>query len=418
MTALTVVGTPGDRRVTMFADACARQGLAEPAVVPWTSVLRGEEIGIEPGTLVRIDSPGEDAEADALLRGPGEPSRIGGGARWHAGFVAGAARVRRAVVAAPGAVLLADVEDVAVMFDKRRCHARLSAAGVPVPPALAGPVGGYAELRERMGEARWGRVFVKPAHGSSASGIIALHASGRRVRAVTSAELTSGELHNSLRIRCYENEPDLAVIVDLLAADGLHVERWFPKASLGGRAIDLRVVVVDGTPTHAVVRAGRGPMTNLHLGGVRGDLGAVTAGLGPRGWERALETCARAAACFPGSLAVGVDLMIGVDWREFAVAEVNAFGDLLPRLEGLPGGGAEGLDTYGAQVRAILARHAPAEDRHAPAKDRHTPAEDRQAPAGAGYASAKERCVPAGDRHVPREAGTPRRASGSGRPRA
>lgn len=120
---------------------------------------------------------------------------------------------------------------------------------------------------------------------------------------------------------------------------------------------------MDGTPTHAVVRAGRGPMTNLHLGGVRGDLGAVTAALGPRGWERALEICARAAACFPGSLAVGVDLMIGVDWREFAVAEVNAFGDLLPGLEGLPGGGAEGLDTYGAQVRAILARHTPRRSR-------------------------------------------------------
>ncbi|WP_433360502.1 STM4014 family protein [Streptosporangium sp. CA-115845] len=359
MTALAVVGTPGERRVTMFAGACVRQGLREPAVLPWTSVLRGAEIRIEPETLVRIDSPGEDAETDELLRGGGEPSRVGGGARWHAAFVAGAARVREAVGQAPGAVLLADVDDISVMFDKRRCHARLSAAGVPVPPALPGPIRGYAELRERMGEARWGRVFVKPAHGSSASGVVALHASGDRVRAMTSAELTSEGLRNSLRVRCYEDESDLAAIVDLLAGDGLHVERWFPKASLGGRAIDLRVVVVDGTPTHAVVRAGRGPMTNLHLGGTRGDLGTVTAMLGPELWARALEVCARAAACFPGSLAVGVDLMAGTDWRSLAVAEVNAFGDLLPRLEGLPGSGAEGLDTYGAQVRAILARHSP-----------------------------------------------------------
>ncbi|MGW0587233.1 STM4014 family protein [Streptosporangium sp. NPDC002607] len=359
MTALAVVGTPGERRVAMFADACVRQGLREPAVLPWTSVLRGAEIRIEPETLVRIDSPGEDAETDELLRGGGEPSRAGGGARWHAAFVAGAARVREAVGRTPGAVLLADVEDISVMFDKRRCHARLSAAGVPVPPALPGPIRGYAELRERMGEARWGRVFVKPAHGSSASGVVALHASGDRVRAVTSAELTSGGLRNSLRVRCYEDESDLAAIVEALAGDGLHVERWFPKASLGGRAIDLRVVVVDGTPTHAVVRTSRGPITNLHLGGLRGDLGEVRAGLGAEGWERALEVCARAAACFPGSPAAGVDLMVGADWHDLAVAEVNAFGDLLPRLEGLPGSGAEGLDTYGAQVRAILARYSP-----------------------------------------------------------
>lgn len=41
-------------------------------------------------------------------------------------------------------------------------------------------------------------------------------------------------------------------------------------------------------------------------------------------------------------------------WRRFAVGEVNAFGDLLPRLTGLPGSGAEGLDTYAAQVAAVL----------------------------------------------------------------
>ena len=67
--------------------------------------------------------------------------------------------------------------------------------------------------------------------------------------------------------------------------------------------------------------------------------------------------CERAAACFPRTLCVGVDLLPAVGWRRFAVGEVNAFGDLLPRLTGLPGSGAEGLDTYAAQVAAVL-RHA------------------------------------------------------------
>ncbi|MEV6983553.1 STM4014 family protein [Sphaerisporangium sp. NPDC051017] len=364
-----VVGTPGDRRVTMFAEALRTRGLPGPLVVPWRDVLAGAELRIPERAYVRVDSPGEDTEADVLLRGPGDPTRVGGGASWHAAFVRGLERVRRAVARTPGARLLGDVGEIAVMFDKRRAHARLGAAGVPVPPALPAPITGYSGLRESMARAGWSRVFVKPAHGSSASGILALQVSGQRISAVSSVELVRGrgdarpdglELHNSLRVRTYTDEADLAAIIDRLAPDGLHVERWFPKASSGGRVFDLRVVVIGGLPTHAVVRASHVPMTNLHLGGVRGDIERVRARLGADGWQRAMGVCARAAACFPGSLMVGVDLMVGVTWRRFAVAEVNAFGDLLPRLTGLPDAGAAGLDCYAAQVDHILAARSAA----------------------------------------------------------
>lgn len=55
---------------------------------------------------------------------------------------------------------------------------------------------------------------------------------------------------------------------------------------------------------------------------------------------------------------MGVDLLPAIGWRRVAVGEVNAFGDLLPRLTGLPGSGAEGRDTYAAQVTAALRRHS------------------------------------------------------------
>jgi glutathione synthase/RimK-type ligase-like ATP-grasp enzyme len=348
---LAVVGTPGDRRPALFAGACRSAGLPEPRLVPWTDVLRGAPLSFEAGEVVRVDSPGEDAEADALLRGPGPPARVGGGARWHRTFTAALRRLA-AEAAASGARLLGDVEEIAVMFDKRLCHARLLAAGVPVPAALP-EVDGYASLRARMAGAGERRVFVKPAHGSSASGVVALQTAPGRVRAVTSALLAGDRLVNSLRVRSYETEDEVAALIDLLAPDGLHVERWLPKATVGGRVFDLRVVVIGGEPTHAVVRTSRTPMTNLHLGGARGDLGAVRRALGEDGWRRALDVCARAAACFPGSPMVGVDLLVGYGLKRFAVCEVNAFGDLLPGLTGLPGSSAEGLDTYGAQVRAV-----------------------------------------------------------------
>ncbi|MFD7409289.1 STM4014 family protein [Streptomyces sp. NPDC059866] len=363
-----VVGNPENRRTTMFADAVRAAGHRAPRLLAWRDVLRGRYAFL-PGEFVRIDSPGENTEVDRLLRGTDDPTRVEGTALWYRRFTTAVREVTGAARGA-GAVPSADPEEIAVMFDKRRCHARLAAAGVPVPPALTGPLGGWEELREGLETARIRRAFVKPAHGSSASGVVALAVAGPgRVRATTSVETTpDGRLFNSLRVRHYDSEPEVAALVDALAPDGIHVERWLPKASQGGRAADLRVVVVAGRATHAVVRTSRHPMTNLHLGGARGDLDAAREAIRAAGgsFDDALDTAERAAACFPGTLCVGVDVLPSTGWRRFTVGEVNAFGDLLPRLTGLPGSGAEGLDTYGVQVAAVPAamRHTEHEEHH------------------------------------------------------
>ncbi|MEE1824967.1 STM4014 family protein [Streptomyces sp. BE20] len=352
---LTVLGNPGHRRVTLFAAAARAAGLPEPTVLPWIDVLHGTH-RLPGGSLVRIESPGEDEAVDALLRGPAlgdgyAPTRVEGGAAWYARVTT----ALRALEQAPGVRLLGDPGEIAVMFDKRRTHALLSAAGVPVPRALGGAAAtGWEDLRERLAVAGLRRVFLKPSHGSSASGVVALEFGPRgQVQATTSVELAGGELHNSLQVRRYRDEPVVAELVDRLAPDGLHVEQWVPKAAQSGRSADLRVVVIAGRATHVVVRTSPQPMTNLHLGGSRGSLALAREAAGPA-WPALLETAERAARCFPNSPMVGVDVLPVADWRRALVGEVNAFGDLLPDLTGLPGGPAEGLDTYAAQLAALL----------------------------------------------------------------
>ncbi|WP_240134473.1 STM4014 family protein [Streptomyces sp. MUM 178J] len=347
-----VVGNPENRRVVMFTRAVADAGLPAPRITAWTDVLRDGGAAFAADEVVRLDSPGENAAVDRALRGADDPTRVEGGARWYARFTA-------AVRTLTGGIRLDDPDELAVLFDKRLCHRALDEAGVPVPasPTTGGgvPVRGWDDVRSLMDAHGMPRVFLKPAHGSSASGVVAVETAGPgRVRAATSVERDAdGRLFNSLRIQRSTSETELAALVDALAPDGLHIERWWPKASLGGsRSADLRVVVVAGRATHAVVRTSRSPMTNLHLGGRRGDLTAAVTAAGDR-WSIALEICERAAACFPGTLCVGVDLLPAVGWRRFAVGEVNAFGDLLPGITGLPGSGAEGLDAYAAQVAAV-----------------------------------------------------------------
>nr|BFE70625.1 hypothetical protein GCM10020092_039260 [Actinoplanes digitatis] len=72
---LAVVGNPGNRRVALFAAAAERAGLPAPRVYPWRDVLLSGRVP-GPDELVRVDSPGEDAEVDRLLRelGSGRPA--------------------------------------------------------------------------------------------------------------------------------------------------------------------------------------------------------------------------------------------------------------------------------------------------------------------------------------------------------
>lgn len=358
-----VVGNPGNRRVAMFAEAVRAAGLPPAKVLAWREILAGT-CAVPTDSLIRVDSPGEDEHVDRLLRGSlAHPYRADGSGAWYAGFVEGLRRLGETVAGTPGARLLNDLDDVAVMFDKRRCHEVLTRAGCPVPPTINGSSGSdgdggvdsYESLREKMRERRWSKVFLKPAHGSSASGVVALTAVGTRVAATTSVAMTPDGLMNSLRVQTYRDE-QAAALVDRLCADPVHVERWFPKASLGGRTIDLRVVVIAGKATHAVVRASRHPITNLHLGGARVDVAELRAVIGEDRWREWIATCEQAAAQFGRTLMVAVDLLPGVGWRRHVVGEVNAFGDLLPRLSGLPDGPAAGMDTYAAQVAACTGR--------------------------------------------------------------
>jgi hypothetical protein len=71
--------------------------------------------------------------------------------------------------------------------------------------------------------------------------------------------------------------------------------------------------------------------------------------MGPEAWQAARRTCEQAAAVFPSSLHLGVDLLITPGYRRHSVLEGNAFGDLLPDVL------SKGMDTYEAEIRAVIA---------------------------------------------------------------
>eukprot|EP00771_Trimastix_marina_P001417 gnl/Trimastix_PCT/2491.p1 GENE.gnl/Trimastix_PCT/2491~~gnl/Trimastix_PCT/2491.p1 ORF type:complete len:500 (-),score=71.75 gnl/Trimastix_PCT/2491:10-1509(-) len=246
-----------------------------------------------------------------------------------------------------------DPAEVALMFDKCACSEHLRARGVPVPRSIMG-IRSYDQLREALTrEPDFHKCFIKIAHGSSASGVIAYQYAPEL--AITTAEIEhdrrngSVRLYNSLRIRHYARKRDLTVLINRLCAEKVIVEQWLPKARQNGDPYDLRILVVAGEPRQFVVRLGRTcPMTNLHLGNARGDSEQLLRDVPPEQWAAIQETCRRVARCFPHTCYMGVDLLLNEAMSEHWVLEVNAYGDLLPRIT------HDGLSTYHSEILAGL----------------------------------------------------------------
>jgi len=335
---LGLIGNPENRRIRDFQDAVESSGWARPACLAYADLLR------DPTTLarldvdlLRIDSPGEnETVAHALITrggGPPRPELEFGEIRYLREYHRGFCEIL-VLIEKRGIQCLNSTSDIGIMFDKWACHRRFLENGVARPPAeLASE--DFSSLYAQMRARGHGRLFLKPLHSSSASGVCALRWSPHRQQLMAPFRIQHKRdrsmLINSLKVCTYTAMADIGLILGLLLPQGMISEQWIPKLTLPGGAVDLRVLVIAGEARHWVIRQSRCPMTNLHLGNQRGDEEALREHIGQHRLDAAFRLAEQAAACFPDSLYAGVDILLDSQHRSFVV-EINAFGDLLPRL--------------------------------------------------------------------------------------
>lgn len=362
---LVILGNLDNRRVTGFVEALARRDWPTPILLAHRELLGdlGPLAAIPDEPLcVRIDSVGEDSEVERLLLERGaaalpddatcerrsvaelrrEPPRFGqllAPRQHHAGVLDYFDALAGVFASKPQWRVLNPIADLRVLFDKVASSRRYAAAGIPVPeqlPALES-IRTAAQLREAMVALRWPAVYVKLSCGSSASGLaLYRHLSGRseqqRDMVLTTVATTPRGRFNSLQLQRLEQRSEIDALLDWLIDEGAQIERAIPKAQLERRTFDLRVLVIAGEPRFCVVRQSRHPITNLHLGGTRGDLEALRRLVSPAAWEAAMRSCVRVFAQHQ-CLHVGIDLLFEANLRGHRVIEANAFGDLLPGLQ-------------------------------------------------------------------------------------
>lgn len=385
-----LIGNPDNRRTKGLQQARLQCGMSPAEVIPYADVLKTwrqggsladvvnpslqRKLTTEVAPLIRIDAPGEqwDVERELLSLGAkdgeanAEPfsresftaeealglqqdwGRIYAPAQWFNGWKSSLKRIGSEVGELwPSARFLNDPEDIATMFDKRKCQQHLSAHRVDVPPVLQSPerILSYSELRAAMQASGMYRVFVKLACGSAASGVVAYQINPRTGAeiAVTTVGMAVVKgrpvFYNEGRMQRYTRSEEIRTLLDWLCAEGAQIERWMAKASYGSRVFDIRQLVAGGHAGHAIVRLSQTPITNLHLRNERmlpEEAGVDDYRLG------LVQTAAQTAmAAFPKSWSAGIDVMLsgGGNPRAY-VLDVNPFGDLLYHVQ------HNGLGTY------------------------------------------------------------------------
>jgi glutathione synthase/RimK-type ligase-like ATP-grasp enzyme len=332
---LLVVGDVHAPRTAALQRALALEGCPPAEVVSYAAFPQFRVAG---DMRIRLDAPVRGEDDAAFLgyvprRGEWIPRE-----RWFRGF-------REALRAIP----VPNADDVEVMCDKLACHERFTRASIP-RAQLLGAVHSFDELQSVAGNAGVQRIFLKPVYGSSGAGIVAMVLTPDRVQAWTTVEPADGTFFNTRRIRVERDVRRLAALVDdLCARDRMFAERWIAKAGFDGRTFDLRIVVVAGQIVRIVVRASGTSITNLHLRNERHDVEAIRARIANDVWERAMDSALRATACFPHSLAAGIDLAFTSRLDDHRVLEINAFGDYVRTADD------DGSAVYRRELQALHA---------------------------------------------------------------
>ncbi|QJW96560.1 STM4014 family protein [Frigoriglobus tundricola] len=351
-----LIANPGTKRcetyrAELLAYWSGRGAAVDVEVVPWADVAArdGNLDGLpafDRPAVVRMESPGKDDTATRLLLeagardDPDEPPRDWRGLDLPKGLLVrpgllyrGFRRVlhglRKSFDARPHLHPTACPLAVAEMFDKTAAAGRIAAASVPVPEML-GTCDAPEALHDAAASRAWPNAYVKLNTGSSATGIVVLHPNhnGRPAFGITTLAEIDGAFYNSRLVRRVTGA-DLDAAVQFVLNEGAIVQRGIPMAQADGQNFDVRVVTVYGKPAATIFRLSPHPMTNLHLGGRRGDYDRCRAAIPTRDWLDALDHCADAAACFDSAI-TGVDLLFERGFRRHYVLEVNAFGDFFP----------------------------------------------------------------------------------------
>ena len=301
--------------------------------------IMGEDFSkITSPTTVRITSPGEDFELKKQLMVLGgnpaakdfifEKGRIYPDAYWYQGWCLLLQKLDGFIQKQPLIQPMNAPKAIQLAFHKLKCQQLLQNAGLQTPKIWIEKVVSYDHLMETLTKNNIPQVFIKPYHGSSASGVMAFRRAKNKQVLYTTIHLKSGKLYNSLQLQRYTSIETIKTIIEKMIPAGLLVEGWIKKKRLRQKSVDFRILVINEKAAFVVPRMSNHFITNLHLGNEKGKIEAIEEIWGKSVIEQAKLLAIEAVKTVDGLFYAGVDVAISTTNQPY-ILEINAFGDML-----------------------------------------------------------------------------------------
>lgn len=313
--------------------------------VQWVSyqeVAKGHFPTIQQPTTLRITSPGEDFETYKLLLSLGgypqaeqlvfERGRIYHHRYWYRGWCKVLDQIQAFLEQQPGVLVMNHPAPIQLAFHKAESQQMLANQGIPIPKIYADHLNSFQQLLEIMETERVPHVFLKPAHGSSASGVMMFRKNGKRLLLETTigVKQESGDmkLFNHKRLQKYHEADTIKAVIEQMIPNKLHMEEWIIKKRFQTKSTDFRVLTINQQPVFVQPRHSPHPITNLRLGNEKGSLIKLEKEWGRSIIERVRGVAQDTAHQFPKLFYAGIDIAVDRKGNPY-VLEVNPFGDFL-----------------------------------------------------------------------------------------
>ena len=218
------------------------------------------------------------------------------------------------------------------MFDKNETSKRLLSAGISTPEVFDFDWSLKPEALQNLHKALefcdCPTAYFKLANGSSGSGIIKVDCRSESVVGLSTMVNLHGSYFNTRNLKTLTGQP-LAEAIEFLHQQGVTIQRGIKKATIDATEFDVRAVVINRQVEFTVFRKSDYPITNLHLGGYRGDWKRCRSAVPNRIWLDAMDDCVAAAELYDTDV-VGIDLMFDQGFMNHYIIELNPMGDFFP----------------------------------------------------------------------------------------